>query len=148
MAMDARSAAILQSVAEREGNSLLHYTYDSYPWTSSERRDLSGRLRTIIEWECRALAPVIRFLQDHRVPVPFLGAYPSDFTTTNYLAMGHLLPLLADDQRRSILALEADLDSVPDLAARPALARLLEAKRRHLVELQGLATTQPTAIRT
>lgn len=145
MALDARTASVLRGAVEREGSSLLQYVHDSYPWTSAQRRALLVQLRAIIDTERKALGRLIRFLHDHRMPVPPLGVYPSDFTSINYISLEHLGPLLADDQRRALLGLREDLQSLNDPAARDILEPLVELKGRHLAELEALAKGQPAA---
>jgi hypothetical protein len=144
--LDARTQTRLQAILRRESRSFLQYISDSFPWTTSEEKNALAQLRTLIEEERNATAAFAKFLVRHRILVPHLGAYPVAFTTLNFVALDHLLPLLADAERHCIADLENDLASFTDSACRQEIQKLLEMKRQHLKMLEGLAAAHPETV--
>jgi hypothetical protein len=149
--MDARTASLLQGVFRRESRSLLHYASEAFPWATTEERDALAQLKKLIEQEQQAAAELARFLLRHRLALPPLGAYP-DFTGINYVTLDHLLPLLAEEQRKNIARLEQDLAAMTDSEAKGQLEKLTTMKREHLAKLEAMAAshsatnaTQPVA---
>jgi rubrerythrin len=143
---DARTAAILQDVLRREGRSLLQYVSEAFPWATAEERAALAALQKLIDEERRAAAELGRFLTRRRVALPYLGAYPMEFTTTNYVSLDHLLPLLIGQQKKAVARLEQDLAALADADARTQLERLLTMKRQHLKELESLAAAHPEKV--
>src|SRR5690242_19805271 len=116
--IDAPTYTLLQGLMRREGRSLLQYVREAFPWTNAEEGDALARLRTIIEEEDRSLAALGRFLTRNHRTLPYLGSFPMDFTTLNFVSLDHLLPQLVDSQRRAIADLERDLNNLGDPEAR------------------------------
>ena len=141
--IDAPTQALLQDVLRRESLALLQYIRDAFPWTSLEEQEAWPKLRRVVEEEAHALAELGQFLARRRVPLPYVGAFPMDFTTINFVSLDFVVPRLLDEQRREVAALEADLARVSDPEAREQLRRLLDLKRRHLPVLEGLASAPP-----
>src|SRR5438445_13733045 len=137
--LDARTQARLQGILRRESRSFLQYVRDSFPWTSPGEEGALVQLQTLIEEERTANAALARFLIRDRIPVPHLGPYPVAFTTLNFVSLDHLLPLLVDAERRSILELEKDLIGFADSDCRLEIQKLLDMKRQHLKALEALA---------
>jgi hypothetical protein len=100
-------------------------------------------LQTLIEEDRGANAAFAKFLTRQCIPVPHLGPYPVSFTTLNFIALDHLLPLLVDAQRRAISDLDRDLLSFTDALCRQEIQKLLEMKRRHLSALEALVVAHP-----
>ena len=138
--IDAPTQALLQDVLRRESLALLQYIRDAFPWTGLEEQEAWPRLRRVVEEDAHALAELAQFLARRRVPLPYIGMFPVDFTSINFVSLDYVVPLLLDEQRREAAALEADLPRVSDPEAREQLQRLLDLKRRHLAVLKGLAT--------
>ena len=144
--LDARTQTRLQEILRRESRSFLQYVRDSFPWTSPGEDGALAQLQTLIEEERTANAAFARFLIRHRVLVPHLGPYPVAFTTLNFVALDHLLPLLVDAERRSILELENDLLAFTDSECRLEILKLLDMKRQHLKALEALVAAHPEAV--
>ena len=144
--LDARTQTRLQQILRRESRSFLQYISDSFPWTSPEEKDALAQLQTLMEEERRAIAAFAKFLIRHRIPVPHLGPYPVAFTTLNFVALDHLLPMLADAERRCIAELENDLASFTDSECRQEIQTLLDMKREHLKTLEALAVAHPETV--
>lgn len=138
--MGPHTYATLRDVMRQESRSLLQYVADSYPWTTWERQDALRRLQNFIAEERAGAAAIGQYLLDHHLAPPYLGAFPTDFTTINYVSLDHLLPLLAEAQRSAIARLEADLRVIDDAGARALVLGILETKRRHLAALESGGT--------
>src|SRR5260370_32290861 len=138
--LDTKTQALLQEIFRREGQSFLLYVHDSFPWTTSAGEPALQRLRQLIAAERAALTALGRFLARHRVPLPFLGSYPSNFLSFNFVSLDHLMPRLVDAEKRLLADLERDLASGSDAVARAELTKLVELKRHNLKELGALIT--------
>jgi hypothetical protein len=137
--IDARTYAVLQDIVRRESRSLLQYVGDAFPWTTPEARGTLTQLQKLVAEERQATDDISRFLFRHHLTPPYLGSYPSDFTTINFVSLEHLLPLLTDAERRAVANLERDLSSIGDPVARGLVQKLLDMKRQHLKALDALA---------
>ncbi len=140
---NSQALAVLQQLVEREGRSLLQYISDAFPWTTARNREAWTQLQRLIDEERQGVGTLVQFLVGRRHTVPYLGAYPSSFTNINFVALEHVLPLLADHERRSVTALERDLALITDPEARALVQNYLEMKRQHLQSLEALASAQP-----
>jgi hypothetical protein len=137
--IDSQSQAIVQEVLRREGRSELMYVAEAYPWASAREGTARGSLQALIREEADALTALGRWLTRQRIPLPYLGAFPTAFTTINFLALDYLLPRLRDHQREAVAQLARDAHAVTDPEVRSRLESLLELKRRHLATLESLA---------
>jgi hypothetical protein len=143
--IDPHTQTLLQDILRRESRSVLMYVAEAYPWTTSMQTKALTDLQQLIAAEREAVACLGRFLVRQRIPLPYLPSYPAHFTTINFVALDFLLPRLIEHERRSIAALERDLASLKDPAARTEVEKLLALKRRHLPQLEELASVQPQA---
>jgi hypothetical protein len=75
----------------------------------------------------------------NRITPPYLGAFPTAFTSMNFTSIDFLLPVLLEAAHAGINELEMDAARLTDLDARGEVAALLDKKRRHVEELTGLA---------
>lgn len=146
--MDAQTQTILQEIVRREGRSVLSYVGDAYPWTTAQNSAALTKLRHLVAEERTAVAELGRFLARHRLPMVYLGSYPSSFTTINFVALEYLRPRLVAFEGQSIADLERDLERLTNPEARAEVSRLLQVKRRHLTELESLGVSQPEAAAT
>ena len=138
--------ALLQEVLRRECRSELMYVGEAYPWTSARGSAARAAIQALVREEADALTALGRWLTRQRVELPYLGAFPTGFTTINFLALDYLLPRLRDHQREAVARLARDAHAVSDVEARARLESLLGLKRRHLATLESLAPTgQPAA---
>jgi hypothetical protein len=128
----------------REGRSLLQYQSEAFPRPHSSDDPTPAKLRELAREERDAVGSLVRFLSRRRHTVPYLGAFPMAFTTMNFVSLDFVLPRLAEDGRRAVADLERDRAALTDTEARAEVDRFLEMKRRHLKELEALATA-PTA---
>jgi hypothetical protein len=137
--IDAPTQTLLQSVLRRERLTLLQYIRDAFPWTGADEQEALGMLRQLVDEDTQAIAELNRFLVSRRVPLPYIGQFPVDFTSINFVSLDWILPRLAEAQRLEVGVLEADVGRIADPDARAALQRLLDVKRRQLPILEGLA---------
>lgn len=137
--IDSSTHALLCAIIRRESRSLLQYVRESFPWTTSEERTTLAQLDKLIDEECRVLAALTRFLVRQHFTPPYLGSFPSSFTTVNYLSLDHLLPILVGRQRQAVEKLEGNLACLTDADARREVQNVLNMKRKHLDELEKLA---------
>ena len=128
----------LQKLVQRESRSLLQYVGDSLPWPSIDDADITSRLKEIADGERRSLAAVMEWLRRHKVPIPYLGPYPEEFTALNFVSLDYLLWLLVNEEREAIANLEQDAAAVAEEQARALVDRWLQGKRRHLEQLERL----------
>jgi hypothetical protein len=126
---------------KRESRSLLQYVADSYPWATPEEQGALGQLQHVIDEEREGAGELGRFLTRHRLALPYLGAYPAEFTNANFIALDYLLPRLAADERRVIATLEQQIPMLQDAEAHALVQKILDRKRQHLTILEGLAAS-------
>jgi hypothetical protein len=131
----------LQDVIRREGRSFLQYAGESFPWSTSEEKFKAAQLKQIVFEERDGAAALSRYLVKHRLTPPYLGAYPSYFTSYNYLSLDRLLPLLVEHQKLGVAGLEADLTALNDGDTRKQVEAIVAMKKRHLQVLEALANT-------
>jgi hypothetical protein len=143
--IDAHTQTLLQDILRRESRSVLMYVAEAYPWTTWTQTKTLAALQQLIADERDAVAQLGRFLVRQRIPLPFLHSFPAHFTTINFLALDFILPRLIEQERRSVADLERDLGALKDPAARGEVEKLLTLKRRHLPQLEELASVQPQA---
>jgi len=129
----------LQNVIRREGRSFLQYAGESFPWNTYEEKEKAAQLNEIVREERDGAAALSRYLIKHRLTPPYLGAYPSYFTSYNYLSLDRLLPLLVDHQKRGLADLQADVLALHNGETRKQVEDILAMKGRHLKALEALA---------
>jgi hypothetical protein len=136
--IDREAYGLLQDVIRREGRSFLQYSGESFPWTTAKEQETMGKLKCLVSEEREGAAALSRFLVKHRLTPPYLGPYPSYFTSYNYLSLDKLLPLLIVHQLKSIEALTSDLAQLKDGESRPPVQQALAMKKRHLKALEDI----------
>jgi len=136
--IDPRTRTLLQQTFRRESLSLLRYVGEAFPWTVAAGDAARRRVAEIVAEDRGATEALGRFLFRRRIPPSFSGAYPSGFTTMNFLSLEYLLPRLVDTQRKALAELESDAAAVTDIDAKTELEKLLAVKRLHLTELEAL----------
>jgi hypothetical protein len=129
----------------RDGRSLLQYVEEAFPYTTTRDEPARRRIAELARDVQQAIGRLIRHLQRNHVTPPVLGAFPSAFTTINFVALEHLLPALQKDEERSVAQLERVLALLVDSDERRLLWDYLEMKRRHLQVLQELGRLEAAA---
>jgi hypothetical protein len=141
--IDAQTQAILQALLRRDSLSLLRYLRDAYPWHTLEGRDTVARLRQLADEDEAGTGELVEFLRLHKSLPTYVGSFPTSFTTLNFVGADYLLKLLVKDQQKALADAERDLAALTDAGAKEQVQRLLDRKRRHLEELQKLASAVP-----
>ncbi len=137
--MESSDQELLQQVVRREGRSFLQYIGNAFPWAPPAQEGEVTAVRTMADEEQNELTDLVQFMVKNRITPPYLGAYPTTFTSMNFTSIDFLLPVLIQAEHDGIKALEADIARLMDLDARGELAALLDAKKRHLDDLTALA---------
>jgi hypothetical protein len=136
--IDPRTRVLLQQTFRRESLSLLRYVGEAFPWTVAAGHPALRRVAEIVAEDRSATEALGRFLFRRRIPPSFSGAYPSGFTTLNFVSLEYLLPRLVETQRKAVADLESDFAAVTDIDAKTELEKLLAVKRLHLAEREAL----------
>jgi hypothetical protein len=134
---------LLQQIVRRESRSLLQYVTESFPWTTPEEREALPEFQRLAAEERDGAAALGRYLANCRQLVPYLGAFPMEFTSINYVSLEHLFPLLAEHAKQSLDRLDRDLMDIQDVEARCLVQNIVDTKRRHLQTLEALAAAYP-----
>jgi hypothetical protein len=140
--MELSDQHLLQQIVRREGRSFLQYIGEAFPWAPPGQEGEVAALRSLAEEEQDELTGLVRFMTKNRITPPYLGAYPTVFTSMNFTSIDFLLPVLLDAQREAVKQLEADTSGLKDLDARGEVAALLDKKKRHLDDLARLADSR------
>jgi len=129
----------------RERLSFLQYVRQATPYAGPADRPVLERVRELAGAEAAGLDGFAEYLDATRVPVPYVGAFPSVFTNYNFVAIRKLLPELAADEARGLAALDRDVSALPPGEARTWLEKLAGAKRSHVTELEKLNDQPPSS---
>lgn len=144
--MDRSTAALLQELVRRESLSLLSYVGDAFPWTASGGDVALAQLRQVVDGHKKAVADLLKALTHKRLAPPFIGSFPSGFTSINFLAFSYVVPRLIDSERKSLALLEAEVPLVTDPDLRAAVEQFLAAKRDHLSRLEAMPAGAPSTV--
>ncbi len=136
--MDARGYAVIARIVSMGSASLLQYVIDSAPWSAATSALALQKIGEIAHEERDRIASFLRVLQKQHLRRPALGAYPSHFTTTNFVSIDYLVPRLITEHEREVAELETHLRNFEDEAIRPLAAGYLDLKRAHLQTLKDI----------
>jgi hypothetical protein len=135
--LDDLSQTSLQMLYRRESRTFLRYVRESSPWVAAADGSLLRKIEELAGIEADELAEFARFLDSNHVALPYLGTYPIRFAAYNFTNVRKLIPLVIDDHRRHLVALETERNALAELA-RPSVDRLIEMRRNHLQQLEQL----------
>jgi hypothetical protein len=130
---------MLSEIYRRERLSFLQYVRQTSPYASAADRPLLDRVRELGKAEAATLDGLAEFLDENRVPVPQVGAFPSPFTNYNFVAIRKLLPAIVEDEARGLASMEQELSAMAPGHGRTWVEKLAESKRMHVTELIKLA---------
>jgi hypothetical protein len=145
--IDARGLHLIERQIIRDGRSLLQYVGDAFPYAPHLAEPGVHRLTALAKEQQTAVGRLIRFLQRHHATPPWLGSFPSEFTSANFVALAHLLPALQKDEQRGIAELERSLATLPAGEVHDLLADYLQMKRRALETLNDICRLDAEAER-
>src|SRR4051794_29443981 len=113
--------------AYRRGRpSFLQYGRQATPDAGPAPRPPLGRVRELADAEAAGLDGFAEYLDEARVAVPYVGAFPTAFTNYNFVAIRTLVPGLVADEARGLAALEKDAAELPPGDGRTWLEKLAE----------------------
>jgi hypothetical protein len=135
--IDRQTYLRLQEIIRREGRSFLQYAGESFPWTTVPEQETAARLQQLVVEERDGAAALAKFLAKNRLTPPYLGAFPSYFTSYNFLAMTRLVPLLIEHQKNGVAQLERDVAGLNG-EARQQVEKLLVTKKQHCEALEKM----------
>jgi hypothetical protein len=136
--MDSATLNVLLGIVRRESRSLLQYVGESDPFATSADGDIAAKIRQIVEEEKAAANALAAQLAGKRHRVPYLGSYPSSFTSVNYVTLKYLVPLLVKYEQEAIADLDRDLGRIADPDMAEEVRTIVAMKRRHLQTLADL----------
>lgn len=142
--MTSRQLAILNRILARHLSSLLQYIPLAQPWVHAEETPIMERLQRLIEEEneaCKTLADAITQARG----VPATAHFSPAFTSSHYMALEAYLRWLVPYYRWLLSEDEKDLAMLDDEPARQAARPLVETCRKHLTELEKLASQCATS---
>jgi hypothetical protein len=142
--LDAKTQATLAIVVRRESRSMLSYMADAYPWASQKQSPALDAIREASQAVSEAVTALGRFLIKQRMTPPMLGAYPTYFTSCNFMAVDWLLPKLISSEKELLAQVTTDLKGISNAEVRKHLADFAEVKKQALARLEALAG-QPAA---
>jgi hypothetical protein len=136
--IDADALHLIVRQIRRDGRSRLQYVGESFPYTPAQSAAARATVEELAREEREAIARLIQFMHRNHVSPPVIGAFPGGYTTSNFVALEHLLPILKSEQEHAIAELEQSLAALPESEVRRRLWEYLEMKRRHLKALQSI----------
>jgi hypothetical protein len=141
---DVGSHDMLAQLVALGTSSLLQYVGESGSWAAPGAAGTRSAILALAQEERDATTRFMRFLQKKHIRLPPLGAYPSHFTTMNFVDVDFLTPKLVREHVKEQGAIERLLVRIDDEEIRTMVQGYLDMKRRHLETLEDLA--RPKAI--
>jgi hypothetical protein len=135
--LDHAAQARIQELFRRENRSFLQYIRNASPWASQADKPLVDKLYRLADEELAALEALAEWMDSKNIALPYLGAFPTRFTSFNFVDIRKLLKPLIAEQRMELANLEADAKAL-DGDARKQVDALVELNRKHLVEMEAL----------
>jgi hypothetical protein len=136
--IDPKSQLLLQEMFRRENRSFLQYIDQADPWVGHGDRPIFDKLRQLAADERETLEAFANWLDAEKVPLPYLGAFPINFTSFNFVAIRKIIKPLIAEQSRELAALEADARLVSNEIAKHQVEALIKLNRQHLDEIMRL----------
>jgi tRNA isopentenyl-2-thiomethyl-A-37 hydroxylase MiaE len=127
----------IQDLFLRENRSFLQYVRNACPWASDADKPLVNKLNRLADEELAALEVLANWMDEHNIPLPYLGAFATRFSSFNYVDVRKLLKPLFVEQRKELADLEANAKML-DGEARKQIDALVELNRKHLAEMEAL----------
>lgn len=129
---------LLPEIVRRESRTFLQYVREAFPWAKGSDEPLRARLLGLAEVENEAVAKMGRRLQQRRIPLPFLGAFPTSFMHSNFLSLGFVVPKLVKAHRQDLELLDREVNQVSDPEFKQLLDEYRSLKRHHLQDLESI----------
>src|SRR6516162_8836008 len=136
--MDAGSLALFTRLISMGSSSLLQYVSESYPWSADAARAGLDSVAAMAREERDKVVSFTRHLQKNRLRVAPMQAFPSHFTTINFVALEYLLPKLIAEHEKEIAQIDSMLPQAGDDEIRKLALAYRDMKHRHLQTLREL----------
>jgi hypothetical protein len=143
--MDAGSLTLFSRLISMGSSSLLQYVSESFPWSADPAHAAFDSVAAMAREERDEVVSFTRYLQKKHLRLPPMGAYPSHFTTNNFVSLDYLLPKLMAEHEREISEIDSMLPHSRDDDIRKLALAYRDMKRRHLQALQELAANKTPA---
>jgi hypothetical protein len=141
--IDLATQSRIQELFRRENRSFLQYISAATPWASAVDKPLVVKINLLAAEELKALEMLALWMESKRISLPYLGAFPTNFTSYNFVDIRKLLKPLVAEQRKELADLETNANSLIDDDSRKQIATLVELNRKHLGDMEQLG--QPLA---
>ncbi len=135
--------SLIADIIRRESRSLLQYVSESYPTITHDQQDTWSQIQKMIDEELQGVANLMRLLQRRHEPPPYIGSYPSSFTSLSFVSLDHLIRLLVTHEGEDLGRLEREIGVIADPEADELVQNIIETKRRHLETLRSLVAKNP-----
>jgi hypothetical protein len=138
---------LVQGIVRRQMRSLAQYVSDSFPWPNGDSTVSEAVFQSLAGEERDVVAPLIGLLTRDGAPMPYFGSYPMSFTSSNFVSLASMLPVLQAYDRQAVMQLEQDIAQLKDAEARDLAGGLLEMLKRHIQRLESIRSslTDPAA---
>lgn len=137
--------AVLADVVIDLSRCLLQYVGESWPWTDGDEAEQQV-IDNLVARQQQSVAKIADILLCRRKYIDF-GAYPTEFTDLQYLALDHLLDQLVTTERALVDAIGQAVTAVSgDDEAQAALESALTVERENLGRLEELAASRKSAV--
>jgi hypothetical protein len=141
--MDTQTYSLIADIIRRESRSLLQYVGESYPTVTPDQQDTWSQIQKMIDEQLQGVADLMRLLQRRHQPPPYVGSYPTSFTSLSFVTLDHLIRLLVTHEGEDLRRLEQEIGVVADPEADELVQNIIETKRRHFETLRLLAAKNP-----
>lgn len=136
--IDAPTQARLKELFRRENRSFLQYISASTPWADFKDRSLVEKVKQLAIEERDALGQLAEWMTARRIAPPYLGAFPTRFTSFNFVDIRKLLQPLIAEQRKELADIEIAANSSMDEEVKCQLAILVDLNRQHLIDFESM----------
>ena len=138
--MHAGEHAQIQEIFRRENRSFLQYVSQSTPWSSPSDRKLVDTIDALAKEEQQALVSLAKWMDAHRIAIPYLGAFPTRFSNYNFIDIRKLLVPLIVEQKKELDDLRHGSEAVPEGPLKVQVNNLVALNEKHLAEMMSCAT--------
>lgn len=141
--IDAQTQTRLQDLFRRENRSFLQYVNQAAPWVGIDDHTMMEKVSDLAAEELDALEKLAGWMDTQRIPLPYLGAFPSNFTSYNFVDIRKLMKPLVAEQRKELADLEGAAKGLTDEQARKTVEGLVELNRQHLRDFEQMMQPAP-----
>ncbi|MBT6154811.1 MAG: hypothetical protein HOL01_02185 [Planctomycetaceae bacterium] len=138
---DTHHNSLIADLLIEQSRCLLQYAGECWPWMADDDAERSV-IETMVARQQQGVARMANLLNGRRQTIDF-GAYPTEFTDLQYLALSHLLGLLVESQQALVDAIDQTATHCAvDVEAVAIIVEIHTIERENLGRLQELAAKQ------